>query len=405
MGSLSDHVRQRMNPDERIAFYLSSLSGGGAQRVMLTLANAMAEHGVQIDLVLVKARGPFLAQVHPGVRVIDLGVGNVTLSLPGLVRYLRRERPAALLSSLKHVNLVALIARRLSRVPLRLVVGEHNTLSHSCKSGLKDRMLPHLMRVLYPKADLVVAVSQGVADDLCASLELAKEKVQVIFNPVVRSEIAEQAAAPLDHPWFRPGEPPVILGMGRLTEQKDFPNLIHAFAFVRKERNCRLMILGEGELHEELQGLVTRLGLSASVSLPGFVDTPFAYMGRAAVFVLSSRWEGLPTVLIEAMACGSPVVSTDCPSGPAEILERGEWGRLVPVGDSAALAAAISATLDDGRPPIVMERAAMFRVEKARDRYLEVLLESELSTPLDRTGTRRDSNHKKSRSPRPCGRI
>ena len=374
MGPVSNYVRRRVNPDERIAFYLSSLSGGGAQRVVLTLANAMAEHGVQIDLVLVKARGPFLAQVHPAVRIVDLGVGNVMLSLPRLIQYLRRERPIALLSSLKHVNVVALIARQLSRVPVRLVVGEHNTLSQSCKTGLKDRLLPHLMRLLYPKADLVVAVSQGVADDLCASLALPKEKVQVIFNPVARSGMAEQAAAPMDHPWFLPGEPPVLLGMGRLTEQKDFPNLIHAFALLRKRRDCRLIILGEGELREDLQDLIARLGLSASVSLPGFVDRPFSYMARAAVFVLSSRWEGLPTVLIEAMACGTQVVSTDCPSGPQEILEGGVWGRLVPVGDSAALAAAIAATFDDNRPPTVVERAAAFGVEPARDSYLDVLI-------------------------------
>ena len=363
-----------MNSDQRVAFYLSSLSGGGAQRVVLTLANAMADHGVQIDLVLVKATGPFLPHVHPAVRIIDLGAETVLLSLPGLIRYLRRERPTALLSSLKHVNLIALIARKLSRVPLRLVVGEHNTLSHSCKSGIKDRMVPHLMRVLYPKADLVVAVSQGVADDLCACLGLSKEKVQVIFNPVVRSGMAQEAARPLDHPWFKPGEPPVILGMGRLTEQKDFPNLIHAFALLRQQRDCRLMILGEGELRDELQELVTTLGLAASVSLPGFVDTPFAYMGHAAVFVLSSGWEGLPTVLIEAMACGTPVVSTDCPSGPDEILEGGVWGRLVPPGDSAALATAIAATLDDDCHPRVAERAAAFDIEQARQSYLKALI-------------------------------
>lgn len=363
-----------MNTEQRIAFYLSSLGGGGAQRVVLTLANAMAEQGVHIDLVLVKARGPFLTQVHPGVRIVDLGVGNVMFSLPGLVRYLRRERPVALLSSLKHVNVVALLARQISLVPVRVVIGEHNTLSQSSKGSVKDRLLPLLMRVLYPKADLVVAVSQGVADDLCSSLGLAKKKVQVIFNPVVRSEIAKQSAAPLDHTWFQPGEPPVILGMGRLTEQKDFQNLIHAFALLHKQRDCRLMILGEGELRGELQDLITTLGLSTSVRMPGFVDTPFAYMARAAVFVLSSRWEGLPTVLIEAMACGSPVVSTNCPSGPAEILEGGVWGRLVPAGDSAALADAIAATLDDERQPRVAERAAAFGIEPARDRYLQALL-------------------------------
>ncbi len=362
------------DPEKRIAFYLSSLGGGGAQRVVLTLANAMAEQGQNIDLVLAKAKGAFLQEVHPKLHVVDLRARNVMMSLPGLIRYLRRARPVALLSSLKHVNVIALLARQLSGVPVRIVVGEHNTLSQSRQSGLKNLVLPSMMRSLYPKADLVVAVSQGVADDLCESLGLAKERVQVIFNPVVRSDLALLAAEPLSHAWFQRGEPPVIMGMGRLTEQKDFPNLIQAFASLREQRACRLMILGEGELRGDLEALVKQLGLTDSVSLPGFVDSPFAYMSRAAVFALSSRWEGLPTVLIEAMACGTPVVSTDCPSGPREILEGGVWGRLVGIGDSAALAAAIAATLDDEESPKVTQRAEAFRVEPARDRYLQALL-------------------------------
>ena len=177
----------------------------------------------------------------------------------------------------------------------------------------------------------------------------------------------------LDHPWFLPGEPPVILGVGRLTQAKDFPTLIRAFALVRKKHPARLMILGEGEERSKLETLVQELGLEKEVSLPGFVDNPYKYMKRAAVFVLSSKWEGFGNVLVEAMALGTPVVSTNCPSGPAEILENGRWGRLVPVGDVYALAEAIIETLDEEHHPDVANRAKDFAVELAVEKYINVL--------------------------------
>ena len=188
-------------------------------------------------------------------------------------------------------------------------------------------------------------------------------------------------AEPFDHPWFAPGAPPVILGAGRLTEQKDFPTLIRAFALVRKKHPARLMILGEGEERSKLETLVQELGLEKEVSLPGFVDNPYKYMKRAAVFVLSSRWEGFPNVLVEAMALGTPVVSTDCPNGPAEILENGKWGELVPVGETQSLASAVLRTLD--RVDVVRvkgaaERADQFRVESIIREYFCALFPERL---------------------------
>jgi glycosyltransferase involved in cell wall biosynthesis len=170
-----------------------------------------------------------------------------------------------------------------------------------------------------------------------------------------------------------PGAPPVILAVGRLTLQKDFPTLIRAFARLRARRSARLVILGEGELRDELEALVAELGLTADVALPGFVDNPFSWMRGSALFVLSSAWEGFGNVLVEAMACGTPVVSTDCPSGPAEILENGKWGRLAAVGDAEALARAIAEALDDPNPPDVRARAAFFSVERSVDAYLAIL--------------------------------
>ncbi|WP_438317029.1 glycosyltransferase [Candidatus Caldatribacterium sp. SIUC1] len=358
----------------KLALFLPSLRGGGAERVMVNLARGFVERGLQVDLVLAKAEGPYLSQVPKEVPVVDLGARRVLCSLPGLIRYLRREQPQAMLSALNHANIVAIWAKFLARVKTRLVVSEHSTLSFSTENApsVRAKFMPFLIRVFYPYADAVVAVSRGVAEDLIARTGLPAEKIKVIYNPVVTPELFTKAEEPLDHPWFRQGEPPVVLGVGRLTKPKDFPTLIRAFALVRKERPARLMILGEGEERPNLEILVRKLGLEGEVALPGFVENPYKYMKRAAVFVLSSRWEGFGNVLVEAMALGTPVVATDCPSGPAEILEDGKWGRLVPMGNHEALAEAILQVLR-GEKVHASARALMFSVERILREYVNVL--------------------------------
>jgi len=372
------NLAQKLRAGEKmkLALFLPSLRGGGAERVMVNLARGFVERGLQVDLVLARAEGPYLSQVPKEVRVVDLGAQRVLHSLPGLVRYLREERPQAMLSALNHANIVAIWAKLLARVKTRLVVSERTTLSRSTEnaSSIRVKFIPFLVKAFYPYADVVVAVSRGVAEDLIARIGLTAEKIKVIYNPVVTPELFTKAEEPLDHPWFRPGEPPVILGVGRLTKPKDFPTLIRAFALVRKERPARLMILGEGEERPNLEALVRELGLEEDVALPGFVENPYKYMKRAAVFVLSSRWEGLPTVLIEAMALGTPVVATDCPSGPAEILEGGKWGRLVPVGDINALSESILAALEGAHPAKgVGSSLSTFTLESVIEQYLVVL--------------------------------
>lgn len=359
-----------------IAIYLPSLRGGGAERAMATLANGFADRGLKVDLVLVRAEGPYLSEVSPGVRIVDLQSNRVLTSLPGLVRYLRRERPQAMLSALNHANVIAVVARMLAGVPVRLVVSERNnvSLSGSSSKNLRSRVVLHMMRWAYRKTDGVTAVSGGVADDLANAINLPRDRISVIFNPVVTPELIEKSRMPLKHPWLGEGKPPVILGVGRLTPQKDFVTLIRAFAQVRTVRNCRLVILGEGELRAELEQLVASLGVQDNVQLPGFADNPFAWMSRVRLFVLSSRWEGLPNVLIQAMACGTAVVSTDCPSGPDEILEGGKWGKLVPVGDVEALAEALSENLQVLDVVNSIERAMFFNVENAINAYLRLLM-------------------------------
>jgi glycosyltransferase involved in cell wall biosynthesis len=361
---------------KHIALFLPSLRGGGAEKVMVNLALGFVEQGLKVDLVLAKAEGPYLSRVPEEVRVVDLGARRVLYSLPGLVRYLRRERPQAMLSALNYANIVAIWAKLLVRVQTHLVVSEHNTLSCSTQnaSSVRVKLLPLLIKIFYPYADAVVAVSHGVAEDLITMTGLPMEKVKVIYNPVITPELFAKAEEPLDHPWFRPGEPPVVLGVGRLTKQKDFPTLIRAFALVRKERPARLMILGEGEERPKLETLARELGIEEDFVLPGFVENPYKYMKRASAFVLSSRWEGLPAVLIEALALGVPVISTNCPSGPAEILEHGKWGCLVPVGEPHLLARAILEILqNDVRIPSHKTAWERFSKENAVIAYLQVL--------------------------------
>lgn len=342
---------------------------------MCTVANGLAARNVDVTLTLVDAKGPFLADVHPDVRVIDFGAASVWRALPALTRHLRASRPAALLSAMNHANVVAALAHRLARSRARLVLSERAHLSSVLAEFPGPRMQATfaLMRLTYRWADNVVTVSTQVAQDLQRHVPLAPERVVTIYNPVVDTQLERLARAPAQHPWLAGGGKPVVLGVGRLIAQKDFATLLEAFALLRRDRLARLVILGEGELREGLLAQARRLGVADDVSLPGFEPNPFAAMRAARVFVLSSRFEGLPGVLVQAMACGTPVVSTDCPAGPREILEDGRWGQLVAVGDVGALAAAIAAVLDAPQAPDVRARAAEFSEERAVGHYAEVL--------------------------------
>ncbi len=355
---------------------MPTLVGGGGQRSMLNLAHGIAESGYAVDIVLAQAEGAFLSEVRNSVRVVDLKASRTLTSLPALANYLRRERPGAMLSILGFANIIALLAWRLAGVRTRLFVNEQNTVSAEATNATswKNRMTPRLIKRLYPWADGILAVSQGVSDDLSQLLGIPGERIKVIYNPsVVEAEVRKKAHAPLDHPWFRPGRPPVVVAVGRLQIQKDYPTLIHAFAQVRKTRAARLLILGEGPKRSVLEALVRQLGLEQDVSLPGFVMNPYSYMAQASLFVLSSRWEGLPTVLIEALCCGTPVVSTDCPSGPREILKDGQFGRLVPVEDANALARAILESLEANRISPPAESWRPYELESVVSQYVNLL--------------------------------
>jgi glycosyltransferase involved in cell wall biosynthesis len=360
---------------KRLSIFLPSLDGGGAERAIGAVASGLAERGVQVSLVLGTATGPYLADLHPRVDVVDLRSPSMLRALPRLAAHLRGSRPDVLLAAMSHANVVAALAHRLARSRARLVLSERVNVSSlfDAYRGPRMKLTGALMRLTYPWADAVVTVSEGVASDITRHIPVQPDRVIAIYNPIVDDRLLQRAAALPAHPWLATPGPPVVLAAGRLIAQKDFATLLQAFASLRQGREVRLLILGEGELREPLLAQAQELGIADDLALPGFDPNPFSSMRAASLFVLSSRFEGLPGVLIQAMACGARVVSTDCPSGPREILEGGRWGRLVPVGDAAQLAAAMAQALDEAAPPEVQARAADFSVERALTRYAEVL--------------------------------
>ena len=390
----------------RLAIFLRSLrEGGGAEQNMLNLAAGLAARGHLVDLVLGRREAP-CPELPRGVRRIELGgprllaAARIALQdpstmrelsgafgdasppwvlacVPALVDYLRRERPQALLSALSYSNVAALWARRLAGVETRVVVSERNTVSvrSARESRRRLKALPGILRRFYPEADCVSAVSDGVAADLARVTGLPRDRICTTYSPIVTPDLMAQAAAPLHHPWLAPGAPPVVLGVGKLKTQKDFATLLRAFAEVRGATPARLVILGKGRERRRLASLTRELGIGADVAFEGYVANPLAFMARASAFALSSAWEGLPSVLVQAMACGCPVVSTDCRSGPAEILAGGRFGPLVPVGDASALARGILSLL--AQPPsadALRARASDFGVDVALERTLPLLL-------------------------------
>jgi glycosyltransferase involved in cell wall biosynthesis len=377
---------------------------------MLELAGALAERDFAVDLVLCERAGGYLAEIPSTVRVVTLrpvsrmagrfmplradpsGIGVLLSSVllapkvskrtrfvADLARYLRNVRPDTLLSSMTYTNLQALWARRIAGVNVRLVISERTTLSASIREPTRRRAarwraLPPLVRRYYPWADSIVAVSGGVARDLSTLATLPLSRVQAIYNPVVSHRLLQMAEAPVRWPWPADDQP-VIMSAGRLEPVKDFPTLLRAFAMVRRQRHAKLIIMGRGSSEGALRRLARELGLEADFALAGWIDNPFAYMAKASLFVLSSRYEGLPGALIQALACGCPSIATDCPNGPREILDHGRYGTLVPPGDVEAIAAAMNDMLDN--PPdrrALVRRGLEFSVDRATDQYLDVLL-------------------------------
>jgi len=354
---------------KRLAVLISLSGEGGVERMVLNLVREFAATpALAVDLVLIRDESRHLQNLPESVRIVRLGVRHSLLAVPAIARYLREARPEALLA--------AVLARWLTGAPTRVVVRLGTTLSEAIKDRNPLlrwlRFLP--IRLLYPRADAMVAVSSGVADDVRATARVRADRIHVVRNPVITPDIERQAAEAVAHAWLVDAQVPVVLGVGRLTRQKDFPTLIRAFAKVRRQRPIRLIVLGEGRDRAALERLAEQEGVGADVDLPGFQANPYAWLARSSLFVLSSAWEGSPNALTEAMALGVPVVSTDCRSGPRELLDGGRYGPLVPVGDADALAVAMRETLDHPLPPETLRAAVRdYEAGTSARHYLQVL--------------------------------
>jgi glycosyltransferase involved in cell wall biosynthesis len=359
----------------RIAIFIQSLTIGGSERMTLNLIEGLVQNGIQVDLLLADRSGGFLSEVPSGVNVIDLQGKRVLFSLFGLVRYLRTQRPVLLYSVQVHASLIAIWAVSLARVHIPFVISPRSVLSDGLVASptIRNRLIIKLARLFFRSADAAICVSQGVAEDLIKVTGMPRDKTHVVYNPVVSLGLEQKAGESISHPWFGQDVPPVILAVGRLAVAKDYPTLLRAFSLVYRKQPVHLLILGDGQERAHLELLVKELGVSNQVQMPGFMKNPYPYMAHARLLVLSSRWEGFANVLVEALACGTPVVSTDCRSGPREILDNGRFGQLVPVGDVESLAMAILKTLQTIPDcALLKQRAQDFTLDESVRKYIRI---------------------------------
>lgn len=362
----------------RLALFLPSLRGGGAERVFVTLANALGARGHDVDLLAVAPDETFRSDVAnhvsvTGLRTVPAVPTEVPPAFPALVRYLRRARPDTLLSTVDSANLVALWASKVANVDTRTVVRLSGFMSPRPANTTKERVTRTLLRRWYPTADRLVAVSSDVKAEVVSMAGIDPAVVDTILNPIDRTEVAARKNEPVDCPLFSESAP-VIVSVGNLKPAKQLSTLIRSFAALHDERPCRLLILGEGSQRAELEELATDLGVSSEVSMPGFVDNPYAYVAASDLFVLSSAWDACPNALLEALACGTTVVSTDCRGGASDILAHGKYGLLVPPGESEDMARAMDYALDHLFPEsTLLARVDEFSVDRIVTEYEHIL--------------------------------
>jgi glycosyltransferase involved in cell wall biosynthesis len=379
-GSRQGEQMDRPHPPSPLALLVPSLRGGGAEGANVRLANELVRREEPVDLVVLDDRGPWSARLDSRVNLVRLAARRAVLAVAPLCRYLRRRTPLVIMAGPSHMSVVAVLARDLCRPATSVIVLEHNDIiaQTANASRLGDRVTPSIVRYAYARADRLLAVSRGAADSLACVMRLPPERVEVLHNGIDMNEAVAGAREAVRHPWFASGEPPVIVAIGRLAPQKGFPDLLRALAIVNQAMPTRLAILGEGPEKAKLEALVQTLRLQGKVAFLGFQANPYAYLARGSLFVLASHYEGFGIVLLEALACSAPVISTDCPSGPSEILGAGTYGLLVPVAAPEAMAEAILRVLrDDGLRQRLRDqgptRAAEFSTGRVADRFVEIV--------------------------------
>lgn len=358
-----------------LAIFAATSGHSGVDRIVANLLPEFARAGVRVDLLHVHGHGPYIDDLPDRVRQIELGSHHVSTSLLPLVRYLRRHQPRVLFSDKDRANRTALRAARWSRASTRVFVRLGTTVSVNleAKRPLEAWIQRRSIR-RYGSAAGVIVPSEGAARDLAHVGGFARESIQVLPNPIVGPGLDRLAESPVPHPWLGDPDIPVILGVGSLTPRKDYALLLRAFAQLVRHRDARLIVLGDGPDRPGLERLARELGIAARMLMPGFCQNPYPWIASASVFAHASRWEGLGIVLVEALALGTPVVATDCPSGPAEVLDHGRLGRLVPVGDAHAMADALTRTLDQPVDCDALRAGATgFRIDHSAQAYLDAL--------------------------------
>jgi glycosyltransferase involved in cell wall biosynthesis len=376
--------------DPDVTFFLPNLRGGGAQQVFCNLARGFADEGYAVDLLVTWATGELRQKTPAGVHVIELDprrlpvIGSAA-GIPAMVSYLEAASPAVLYSAMTYANVSAVVAARMADGEVAVIPTEHTMISRH-QTTTKDWLVNRFAGIVYSDADAVVAVSESVANEVAETIGINRDQLTVVHNPIITSDLQARAAEPVEEAWVPDDAPHIVLSVGRLAVEKDFETLVRAFAALvtDHDRDAALVVFGEGPERGRLRRVADSLGVGNRVSFPGYVDNPYKYMRLASIFVSSSRFEGLPTTLVEAMACGCPVVATDCPGGSAEVLCGGQYGSLVPVGEPDILASRIEATLSSPPDPDTLcERAADFTVDAAVDEYLRLGKNADRTDSID----------------------
>jgi glycosyltransferase involved in cell wall biosynthesis len=375
----------------KISILTHDISGGAFTNLCMALIRGFQELGVDCNLVILYASDEELAK-YPDIPIVTLNVKRTTFSLMATIRYLKEYQPDVILPMPWYFNIVAVWAKYLAGVNTKVILGEHNIISLEASIEHRDklhlRLLPILMRSTYPHGDALVGVSKDTITDLVETLKIkANIPMQVILNPINPDRVQQLAREQIEHPWFQINSAiPTIVTVARLAKQKQLDGLLEAFAQVVKIAPARLFILGEGPLRVELENQCQELGITDSVAMPGYDPNPYRYMANCDVFVLASAWEGCPIALQEAMASGAAVIVTDAPGGMKDIIDYGKYGRMVPTGDPAALAAEILQLLN--RPDLkqhyrlqAQQRSEDFHYLKTAQQYID-LCQSVLSSPV-----------------------
>jgi glycosyltransferase involved in cell wall biosynthesis len=361
---------------KKIGLYIPSMNGGGAEKVYFILANYFVNKGFQVDLLLTKKEGAYIKQLDEKINIIELSSKRVSLDIYGLRKYMKNSNPDVVMSAMTHCNIILSVSSFFMKCKIPIIVSEHSNFSGSLKEmkPIQRFIFKFIGGLIYRKQRYIVAVSEGAKQALCSELKLKEDFINVIYNPFEIRKIQKDSSAGVLHQWLEKSRKfKTLISVGRYTEAKDFFNLISAFEIVKKNIDARLIILGDGGLRLQLQSFITEKNMQNCIDLYGFVSNPFSYISKADLFVLSSKREGLSNVLIESMICGVPLVATDCPSGPKEILENGKWGKLVPVSDPEALSNAILLTLSEPNYFDYSDRVKVFDHRYIGDQYLEYM--------------------------------